>query len=618
MNTKRKTLKMPVRYLMNAVLVALLFVGLSYLTQNVLSTYQNKVLLTVGINIILAVSLNVATGYLGQLPLGHAGFMAVGAYTCALFTKYCPLPGGISFALGLALACVVAGLFGVLIGIPALRLTGDYLAILTLGFGEIIRITLNNIDDVLGFKLFYGAKGLKNIPKYSNYWNVFLCVVITCFAIHAMMKSRHGRAVLAIRDNEIAAESCGIQTTYYKVMAFAFSAAFAGLAGGLYACYLGVLDPSTFGFMKSIEILVMVVLGGMGSMLGSILSATVLTILPEATRSFESYRMVVYSLVLILMMIFRPGGLLGSYDFSMSRIVEKIMNGELFRKKERRAKTMSEFQTRLNSVPSGGFLTDRDKDKKPILDVRELGIDFGGLTAVDGFNLMIGRSEITGLIGPNGAGKTTVFNLLTNVYQPTRGSILIDGMPTAGKKTYQVNRMGVARTFQNIRLFKELSVIDNIKVGLHESLRYDLASSLLRLPNYWKEEKKCTERALELLDIFHMADLANVPAGSLPYGAQRRLEIMRALATSPKLLLLDEPAAGMNPSETAELTETIRRIRDDFNIAVLLIEHDMSLVMGICEGIAVLNFGRIIAKGTPDEIRNNPQVIEAYLGKKEG
>ena len=196
---------------------------------------------------------------------------------------------------------------------------------------------------------------------------------------------------------------------------------------------------------------------------------------------------------------------------------------------------MSEFQTKLHSVPSGGFLTDRDKDKKPILDVRELGIDFGGLTAVDGFNLMIGRNEITGLIGPNGAGKTTVFNLLTNVYQPTRGSILIDGMPTAGKKTYQVNRMGVARTFQNIRLFKDLSVIDNIKVGLHESMKYNLGSSLIRLPNYWKEEKRCTERAFELLDIFHMADLADAQAGSLPYGAQRRLEIMRALATSPKL-----------------------------------------------------------------------------------
>ena len=339
MNTKRKTLKMPVRYLMNLVLVALLFVVLSFLTSNVLSTYQNKVLLTVGINIILAVSLNVATGYLGQLPLGHAGFMAVGAYACALFTKSSGLPKGVAFAIGLVLAWVVAGLFGVLIGIPALRLTGDYLAILTLGFGEIIRITLNNIDDVLGFKLFYGSKGLKNIPKYSNFTNVFLCVVITCFLIHAMMKSRHGRAVLAIRDNEIAAESCGIQTTYYKVMAFAFSAAFAGMAGGLYACYIGVLNPSTFGFMKSIEILVMVVLGGMGSMLGSILSATVLTILPEATRSFESYRMVVYSLVLVLMMIFRPGGLLGSYDFSLSRIVEKAMNGELFRKHTKKEAT---------------------------------------------------------------------------------------------------------------------------------------------------------------------------------------------------------------------------------------------------------------------------------------
>ena len=275
-------------------------------------------------------------------------------------------------------------------------------------------------------------------------------------------------------------------------------------------------------------------------------------------------------------------------------------------------------KTKLVKRQSSVLLPERDIDKSPVLECVGLGVTFGGLKAVEDFDLTIGRTEIAGLIGPNGAGKTTVFNLLTNVYQPTRGSILIDGMPTAGKKTYQVNRMGVARTFQNIRLFKEMSVIDNIKVGLHESMKYDLASSLIRLPNYWKEEKRCTERAFELLDIFHMADMAYTQAGSLPYGAQRRLEIMRALATSPKLLLLDEPAAGMNPSETAELTETIRRIRDEFNIAVLLIEHDMSLVMGICEGIAVLNFGRIIAKGTPDEIRDNPQVIEAYLGKKEG
>ena len=323
---KYRALRMPVRYLINTVLVVLLFFALQALSTGVLSTYQNKVLLLVGINIILAVSLNVATGYLGQLPLGHAGFMAVGAYTSALFTKYCTWPEPVAFAAGLALGAAMACLFGVLIGIPALRLSGDYLAILTLGFGEIIRITLNNIDNVLGFSLFYGAKGLKNIPKYSDLLSVFLCVVLTCFFIHTMLKSRHGRAVLAIRDNEIAAESCGIQTTYYKVMAFSFSAAFAGLAGGLYACYIGVLDPANFDFMKSIEILVMVVLGGMGSMLGSILSATVLTILPEALRSFADYRMVLYSVVLIFMMIFRPGGLLGSYDFSLSRLISKALS----------------------------------------------------------------------------------------------------------------------------------------------------------------------------------------------------------------------------------------------------------------------------------------------------
>lgn len=272
---------------------------------------------------------------------------------------------------------------------------------------------------------------------------------------------------------------------------------------------------------------------------------------------------------------------------------------------------------KLVPVPSRGMVPERDVDKLPILDIHHLGIDFGGLHAVDDFTLVVGRTEIAGLIGPNGAGKTTVFNLLTNVYQPTRGVILLDGVDTKGKSTYQINRMGVARTFQNIRLFKDLSVEDNVKVGLHNSTGYTLCSALLRLPGYWKAERRAHERALELLSIFDMQDMAGQKAGSLPYGAQRRLEIVRALATEPKLLLLDEPAAGMNPSETAELMANICRIRDMFHIAIMLIEHDMSLVMGICEGIAVLNYGKIIAKGTPEQIKNDPLVIEAYLGRKE-
>ena len=337
-------IKTPVRYIINTVLTIILWALLTVFVSSsgLKGEYYRGILITIGINIILATSLNIVCGYLGQLPLGHAGFMAVGAYAGAIFMKSTPVAALLRagnhaavipyIIIAVIISAVIAGIFGLIIGIPALRLKGDYLAIITLGFGEIIRVVLTNIDSVLGFKFTYGASGLARIPKFTSLNVIFVFTAICLFLIHVFMKSRHGRAVLSIRDNEIAAESVGINTTFYKTLAFVFSAMLAGIAGCLYAGYIGSLYPSTFKFMKSIEILVMVVLGGMGSMLGSVISAVVLTALPEVLRSFSEYRMVVYSLALVLMMLFRPKGLMGTYDFSMGNTIENIIDRIRFRK----------------------------------------------------------------------------------------------------------------------------------------------------------------------------------------------------------------------------------------------------------------------------------------------
>ena len=355
MEKKRILIPVPWMYLINAVLFALFLLGGSLLISGgALSGYYSKVVVKIGIYIILAVSLNVATGYLGQLPLGHAGFMAVGAYASAIFMTRLGLRGQGAFAVAAVLGGLAAALAGFLIGIPALRLKGDYLAIITLGFGEIIRVILTNLDDVLGFSFTGGAGGLLGIPKTTNFLNTFLWVGITCFLIHTLMKSRHGRAIYAIRENEIAAEASGIPVTAYKTFAFVVSAFFAGVAGALYSGYLGILKPDNFKFMTSIEILVMVVLGGMGSMLGSVVSAAVLTALPEALRVFSDWRMIAYALLLILVMIFKPSGLMGQYDFSMKRSLEALLNGDLIHKWKARTQKRRAMQAKKKEGKANG------------------------------------------------------------------------------------------------------------------------------------------------------------------------------------------------------------------------------------------------------------------------
>ena len=527
--------------LLTAAAVAALLAVMSVLLYTGSLTRQvTNMLVPTAVYIVMAVSLNLVVGLLGELSLGHAGFMSVGLFSGCLVSialANTALPLAVRLPVSMLAGGLVAAVFGLLVGLPALRLRGDYLAIVTLACGEIIKNVITNLNftgGALGLNTTAIYAGAKELLPYGA-----VLVLLTVAVMLNLKRSKYGRAIMAIRDNRIAAESVGLNVTWYKLAVFVIAAFFAGCAGVLYGHSLANIKAAAFDYNMSIEILVIVVLGGMGSVPGSIVSAIVLTVLPE-----------------------------------------------------------------------------RDIDKSPVLECVGLGVTFGGLKAVEDFDLTIGRTEIAGLIGPNGAGKTTVFNLLTKVYQPTAGAILLDGKDTHSMTTAQVNRAGIARTFQTIRLYNALTVAENLRVAMNDSVRYGLAGSILHFPRYAREERIARERTEELLSIFHMEEHADERAGSLPYGAQRRLEILRALASNPCLLLLDEPAAGMNPSETAELMENIRKIRDTFQIAVLLIEHDMNLVMNICEGICVLNFGHIIAKGTPEDIQKNEAVIEAYLGKR--
>lgn len=594
-----------------------------------LGPYQASILYKMGLNVTLAVGLSLIIGFAGQFSLGQAAFMSLGAFSSGMLTSSLVMrwtsgmdaeyldglsPTASLLRAALLVFVMVAGIMtaaigSIIVGLPALRLRGDYLAIATLGFGE---ITFNLLLIFLQRKYydtaFYMPSQVDFMVNTVNVASSWILALTAILVVRNLVSSTSGRALPAIREDEIASSSVGIQTTRYKMLAFVVGSMLAGGAGVLEAHQTLTVNPASYRFDRSIEMLVPVVLGGSGSLTGSVLAAAGFTYLLERLRELPSgaqqYRTIVYASALILLMILRPQGLMGRWEL---RDLWKWASA-LRRQRKPLNKPSPTALVAVTHVSSSDPSASR-------LECRNLTIRFGGLTAVQNFNLALDRGEIIGLIGPNGAGKTTCFNMITGHYRPTDGDIRFAGRSIVGRGPTAINRAGIARTFQNIRLFSNLSVLDNVRIALHAHLRTGIGASILRTPSFYREETEAYDTALALLDVFGLAEVAEETAGALPYGGQRRLEIARALATRPKLLCLDEPAAGTNPSEKQELMDLIRRIRDQFQIGVLLIEHDMKVVMNVCERILVLDHGETIAEGPPAVIQTHSRVIEAYLGE---